>query len=111
MRRTIFRFIVAVAMSLSACGQAPNTPEPQGVVLEGLVTDKIMGGGIDGASIAISSLTTTSNADGTYRIEGLVEGVHELIIQADGYRLSREMLDVGKGEQSLEHNTQLVAYE
>jgi len=75
-----------------------------------MVTDKVMGGGIAGAMISVSSLTATSDDKGAYHISGLVEGLHELIIQADGYELSKEALDVSLAGE-INRETFMVPYD
>jgi hypothetical protein len=105
--RLLFSISIFVII-LVACGlDVAETSDSDLASLNGKVVDKVMGGGVVGATISVSSLVATSDQNGAYRINGLVDGVHELIIQMDGYALSKEPLEVSSGE-SLHRQTLLI---
>ena len=101
---------LGLTVFLLGCGSGIETTDLKRTTLNGMVIDKVMGGGIVGAMISVSSLTATSDDKGAYHISGLVEGLHELIIQADGYELSKEALEVSLADE-INRKTLLVPYD
>jgi len=110
MQRYLQTGFLGLAVFLLGCGSGIETANLKRATLNGMVIDNVMGGGIAGAMISVSSLTATSDDKGAYHINGLVDGLHELIIQADGYELSKEALEVSLADE-IHRKTVMVPYD
>ena len=61
-------------------------------VLTGVVTDRFSGQGVVGATVIAGDVRGITGADGSYRVEGIGEGVTGIEVSADGYAtLSQEL--------------------
>ena len=84
--RTLFRFVpVALAFIGGATGLRGQQPAPTGTTATaiGVVFDSLRGRPLSGALIRVdsSSLVTTADQDGRFRIEGIAPGGHMLRVE------------------------------
>lgn len=77
---------------LMGCGVAPLTAgdlqalsPPPAVTLSGVVSDGASGAGLAGATVVVGTAMATSDAQGLYRLEGLVTGTQQGVVSAKGF--------------------------
>ena len=77
---------------------ATVAPRPSPGHLRGRVTDARTGRGLGGARVSVSGAGSTVTAgDGSYRVDGVMPGPHEVTVSRSGYSEQARTVNVGAG--------------
>lgn len=89
---------ILVSLVLMACAKKEEEkPTPTGPVVVGIVESE--GKPVEGATVAIEALgvSVTTDANGSFKLTGLVEGSYEIYVEKEGY--AREVVRVAVGPE------------
>lgn len=103
MKKSAYLFgllFTTLALFLTACG---STSSKQSMArIEGFVLDQFSQAPIDGANISIegTDISSSSDADGFFRLDGLESGSYRVVLRKDGYELKNAQVSVTEGSSS-----------
>ena len=94
------RAMLLFAVILSACGGSPGEPTPAPTAtVSGLVT-AASGAAIEGASVKIGSIVTTTGADGRFELQNVPVGVRTITVSAPDFDSRSESFLVVEGNNT-----------
>jgi TonB-dependent receptor len=91
--------LVALALVASLAASLAAAPAAAGVVT-GIVADARAGGGLPGASVKVegASLEAITDARGRFRLDGVPDGDHTLVVSYLGFEPARQEVRVSNGD-------------
>jgi len=84
--------LYALASLAAGCGGSDGTPKPTtGTTITGSVIDPQRGTAVEGATVTTEpeSVSVTTDADGTFTLEGVAPGTYVLVVTVDGVSYAR----------------------
>jgi len=90
----------AAALALPGCGGGGGVT-PATAVVQGYVREMTSDRAVQGATVAIAAIGTTTDAQGRFQLAGVPTGARTITVEAAGYSVHTEILNIAAGVTTL----------
>src|SRR5688572_25776294 len=91
-----FALVLITSIVMAACGKSDPAGVSATATLSGVVRDDT-GAFVEGASVSMGSITSTTGADGRFEFQNLIVGRALLVTRAPGFLTRTDTVDVIAG--------------